>query len=401
MRCRFIPSLAQGCVQAPPSKSMAHRALFCAALAEGTSRIGPIAPSEDILATMDVLSALGAVFSYDGEYVTVLGTRQVRPVKNIVSCRESGSTLRFSVPLCLLSGDTITLTGAGRLLERPMGVYEDLCRKQNLRYEQTKEGITLCGKLIPGEYAVPGNISSQFITGLLLTLPLLPGDSVLRVTGQLESAAYLDMTLQVMADFGVHVYRKGNEFYIPGGSRYVSRDYTVEGDYSNAAFLDGLSLLGGDVQVLGLCEDSLQGDRVYHRMFKELQAGCPTLDIQNCPDLGPVLIILAAALNGAVLTGTSRLKLKESDRGAAMAAELRKCGIELVVEENRITVPGGSLCEPKEVICGHHDHRIVMAMSLLLSRLGGILEGAEAVRKSYPDYFNAISKLVIAVVEEY
>lgn len=400
MKCRYVPSVAAGHIQAPPSKSMAHRALFCAALADGTSRIGPIAPSEDMLATMDALSALGAAFAFDGEHVTVQGTSCIRAVKETVSCRESGSTLRFCLPLCLLSGDQITLTGAGRLMERPMGVYEALCRERGFLYRQSKEGITLCGELTPGEYAVPGNISSQFITGLLLALPLLPGDSVLRVTGQLESAAYIDMTLQAMADFGVEVDRKGNDFYISGGSRYQCREYTVEGDYSNAAMIDGFTLLGGQVRVDGLREDSLQGDRVYRTIYDALKNGCPTVDLKDCPDLGPVVIALAAALNGAVFTGTSRLKIKESDRGAAMAEELKKCGVDLMVEENRITVPGGRLCQPLETISGHNDHRIVMAMSLLLSRLGGQIEGAEAVRKSFPDYFDIIRKLGIEVIEE-
>lgn len=400
MRYRFAPSLAQGRVSVPPSKSMAHRALFCAALAEGESRIGPIAPSEDMLATMDVLSALGASFTRDGDFVHIQGTTCPEPSHLPVFCRESGSTLRFCVPLCLLSGKPVTLTGTGRLMQRPMGVYEALCREKGFLYSQTPEGITLCGKLQPGEYHIPGNISSQFVTGLLLALPLLPGNSILHVTGTMESAAYVDMTLQAMADFGVTVTRHGNVFYISGGCRYTPRNYTVEGDHSNAAFLDGFSLLGGDVQVEGLREDSLQGDRVYRQIYSALQAGCPTVDLADCPDLGPVVMALAAAKNGAVLTGTSRLKLKESDRGLAMAEELKKCGVHLSLEENRILVPGNSLQAPNDIIYGHNDHRIVMAMSLLLSRLGGVLDGAEAVRKSYPGFFTVIKKLGIEVMEE-
>ncbi len=400
MRCRFSPSLAQGTVQAPHSKSMAHRALFCAALAEGESRIGPVASSEDMLATMDALSALGASFTRDGDFVLVQGTDCLHPVRQTISCRESGSTLRFCVPLCLLSGKPVTLTGAGRLMQRPMGVYESLCGEKGFLYSHTPESITLCGTLRPGDYHIPGHVSSQFITGLLLALPLLSGDSILHVTGALESAAYVDMTLQVMADFGVAVSRCGNDFYIPGGHRYVNRNYTVEGDYSNAAFLEGFSLLGGTVQVDGLQEDSLQGDRVYRHIYSSLQEGCPTIDIKDCPDLGPVVIALAAAQNGATLTGTSRLKLKESDRGLAMAQELAKCGVHLTLEGNRILVPGGKLRTPESVISSHNDHRIVMAMSLLLSRLGGVLDGAEAVRKSYPDFFTVIKQLGIEVITE-
>ncbi|MBR2615609.1 MAG: 3-phosphoshikimate 1-carboxyvinyltransferase [Clostridia bacterium] len=379
---------------------MAHRALFCAALAEGESRVGPIADSEDMLATMGVLEGLGASFSRRGEDVLVRGCSVPKPVKERFFCRESGSTLRFAVPLFLLSGERVTLTGAGRLMERPLGVYETLCRKRGFFYEQKNGALTLCGVLSPGRYTVPGNVSSQFITGLLFALPLLSGDSELVITEGLESASYVDMTLVAMADFGVRVERRENVFFIPGGQRYLPRDYRVEGDFSNAAFLEGLGLLSGSVQVTGLREDSLQGDRVYRWLLPMLKEGCPEVDLRDCPDLGPVLMALAALEKGARFVGTARLKIKESDRGAAMAEELSKCGIDVVVEENTILVKAGTLRAPREVISGHNDHRIVMAMALVLSVVGGEIEGAEAVKKSYPDFFEAMKTLGIEVMEQ-
>lgn len=397
MKAIFTPSLARGSVVAPPSKSMGHRALFAAALGEGESFVSPIAPSEDMRATISALSALGAAFSPEGEGVRVTGMGFPHRVERVVNCRESGSTLRFVLPLCLLTGEEMLLTGAPRLLARPLSVYEALCREKGFLFQRTEEGILVCGKLASGEYAVPGNISSQFITGLLLALSLLPGESLLRVTGEMESAPYVDMTLSAMADFGVSIRKEGQEFFIPGSARYRGRDYTVEGDYSNAAFPDAFNLLGGSVSLLGLREDSLQGDAVYRRIYPRLQQGYGTFDLSQCPDLAPILFALAAALHGGEFTGTARLREKESDRGLAMKAELAKCGVHLTLEENRILVPGGCLKAPHSPLCGHNDHRIVMAMSVLLSRLGGEIHGAEAVTKSYPNFFETIQKLGIKV----
>ena len=212
------------------------------------------------------------------------------------------------------------------------------------------------------------------------------------------SRPYIEMTRQAQALYGVtSAWTDENTLRIPGGQRYRPVDSVVEGDWSNAAFLEGFCLLGGDVQVTGLKTDSLQGDKIYKEYYKRLQQGCPTLDIDQCPDLGPVLMALAAAGQGATLTGTRRLRIKESDRGAAMAEELAKLGVACRVEENTIFVPGGQLTAPARPLCGHNDHRVVMALSLLLSRTGGILEGAQAVRKSFPDFFERIRTLGIEV----
>lgn len=400
MKLEILPSLAKGSVTAPPSKSMAHRAMFCAAMAKGESVISPVSLSEDMGATADALSALGAEFVREGDKLRVRGFGFPRATGKTVDCRESGSTLRFVLPLCLLTGERIRLEGAERLFARPLSVYESLCREKGFLWEQGERGLTVCGKLLPGHYRVAGDVSSQFITGLLFALSLLEGESVLEITGQKESASYIDMTLSVMADFGAKVQAEENAYRIFGGAGYIPRAYTVEGDASNAAFLDAFSLLGGSVRVLGLREDSLQGDRVYRRLFEQMRHGNLEADLSDCPDLAPILIALAAAGQGAVFTGTRRLRIKESDRGLAMAEELKKCGVTLCLEENRIVVPGGMLKPPAEPVCGHNDHRIVMAMSVLLSRLGGVIEGAEAVAKSYPDFFEEIKKLGIEVIKK-
>jgi len=400
MTLTFTPSFAKGEISAPPSKSMAHRALISAALANGESRLSPIALSEDMLATMDCLAALGAEFQREGETVLVRGMEYPKNTGKALCCRESGSTLRFLLPLCLLTGEEFLLQGAPRLMERPLGVYEDLCREKGFLFERTGEGIRVAGKLSGGKYSVPGNISSQFITGLLFALSLLPEESSLEVTGGMESASYVDMTLSALSAFGAAVERRENTFFLSGKNSFQSRDFTVEGDFSNAAFLDAFNLVGGEVRVSGLSDVSLQGDRVYREIFPLLPKGSPTVDLSDCPDLAPVLFALAAYFHGGRFTGTARLRIKESDRGAAMAAELGKCGVELQVYENEIVVPDGKLTPPAEEIKSHNDHRIAMAMSVILSRIGGTLSGAEAVAKSYPDFYKAIKSLGIEVKEK-
>ena len=397
MTVNILPSLAVGSVSAPPSKSMAHRALVCGALSEG-SHIANLAASEDITATLSCLQALGAQVSPAETGIQIGGLNLFRvPEGAVLNCNESGSTLRFLLPLCLLSGQKITLTGTERLFSRPLSIYEDICREQGIFFSKTANSVTVCGKLKSGAYRVAGNISSQFITGLLFALPLLEGDSRLEVTGTFESASYIDLTLSALSHFGIRITRQDNVFIIPGSQRYQSADYTVEGDLSNAAFLEGFNLLGGNVCVQGIREDSLQGDRVYMQMFRALARGKKDFDLSDCPDLAPVMFALAAVCGGAVFTGTRRLKIKESDRAEAMAAELKKFGIASVIGENTVEIQKGTLSAPAEPLCSHNDHRIVMALSLLLSKTGGKIEGAQAVNKSYPDFFEVIQNLGIGM----
>lgn len=398
MRAVFKSSFAKGTVAAPPSKSMGHRMLLCAGLSGGPCTVTGIAPSQDMMATLDCLSAMGVEYDWQGDKVTLRGGDVFSGSKEVVSCRESGSTLRFFVPLFLLGKQKVTLTGSGRLMERPMGVYQQMCRERTLLYGQEGDKLYLRGPLQPGLYQIPGDVSSQFVSGLLFALPLLEAGSVISLIPPVASRPYIEMTRQVQKLFGVEsVWTDENTLRVFGGQRYEARDAVVEGDWSNAAFLEGFSLLGGEVSVAGLIENSLQGDKIYEEYYKMLQNGCPTLDIQQCPDLGPVLMALAAAGNGATLTGAHRLKLKESDRGAAMAEELLKMGVRCAVEDGTITVPGGQLRAPEVPLNGHNDHRVVMALSLLLSRVGGEIQGAQAVGKSFPDFFDCIRTLGIQV----
>ena len=384
-----------GTVQAPPSKSMAHRLLIGAGLAKGVSIIHNVDPSQDILATIDCLQALGATVKLDGTTATVTGANP-KIAKNLtLPCRESGSTLRFMIPLCLLSEHPNTLVGSPRLLERPQTVYEELCKEKGWLFEKNDQAIRVAGPLQGGHYTLAGNVSSQFITGLLYAMPLTGQDSTITLTGVVESRSYIDLTLQALNQFGIDATWFNSHTLQVKAGQYTPQTLTVEGDYSNAAFLDALSLLGGDVTVTGLDPHSLQGDKIYKQDFPALKEGCPTISLKNCPDLGPVYMAMAAAFHGGVFTNTARLKIKESDRGTAMAMELEKFGVSVTVEDNRITVHSSPLQTPTEPLCGHNDHRIVMALSLLCTVTGGEIQGAEAVTKSFPDYFERIQLLGI------
>lgn len=383
---------------APPSKSMAHRMIVCAGLAQGTSVIRNVDPSQDILATIDCMKALGAQISYEDRCVTAQGTdlRQSGG-KETLPCRECGSTLRFLIPAALMSGNKYSFSGSGKLFERPLTVYEKICAEQGLYYEPGENGLEVAGRLSAGEYEIPGNISSQFISGLLFVLPLLEKDSVIKLIPPVESRPYIGMTMQALEMFGIRTFWEDEcRIRVPGGQEYRPCDGSVEGDFSNAAFFEALNLTGGEVTVEGLNEDSLQGDKIYRQHLKRIEEGYARIDLADCPDLGPVLIAAAAMRHGAEFTGTRRLRIKESDRGLAMKQELKKMDIEVETSDNEIRVGAGPR-KPLEILNGHNDHRIVMALAVMLTQTGGSISGAEAVRKSLPDFWTRLKELGVQV----
>ena len=401
MKIKIGKSIARGEIKAPPSKSYAHRLLICAALAGNGSSVKGISDSEDMGATLDCISALGAEFTKEENSVKFNKAELSADGKELY-CRESGSTMRFFIPIVLALGGKAKLYGTKRLLERGFSVYEGICEEQNIVLEYDDRYLALEGKLTSGEFTVKGNISSQFISGLMFALPLLKGDSVIRVTEKLESRPYVDITIDALKKFGIEINEiENNVFYIKGNQKYIPCDTVVEGDYSNSAFLDAFNVLGGDVSVLGLNPDSIQGDKAYVSIFKELSLGCPTVDISSCPDLGPVVFALAAVKNGACVKGTARLRIKESDRCEAMACELKKLGGVVEISENSVKIePITELKSPEETLYGHNDHRIVMALSVISSLFGAKIDGCEAVAKSYPDFFDTVSSLGIEVEQK-
>lgn len=398
MKLRILPGRAHGTVAAPPSKSAAHRLLLAAALARGESRIHGISESEDMRATLGCLPALGATFLREGTTVTVSGGGEPPAVRRF-PCGESGSTLRFCIPLALTGGEAV-FEGTERLFARGIGVYETAFAGKGILMEKAAKRITLRGVLPPGNYEIPGNVSSQFATGLLFALPRLAGGSTLTVRPPVESRPYIDLTTDVLGHFGVTVHETApGVFQIPGGQFYMPGEHTAEGDWSNAAPLLALTELGGNVCVTGLDGNSRQGDRVFPALAEKLRTPGAEIDVSACPDLAPVLFALAALQHGGDFTGTARLRIKESDRAGSMKEELARCGVRVEIGENRVTV-SGSAHAPQTPFSAHNDHRIVMALSLLCTRFGGEIEGAEALNKSYPTYAADLRRLGLEVQDE-
>ena len=413
------PARIGGTVSAPPSKSMAHRAVLCSALAKGTSHIENLEVSKDISATLAAAGQLCARVESGPADVLVEGLGHFRPVFGPVDCCESGSTLRFLIPLASLTGQSITFVGRGRLMERPQSVYETLYREQNLHFEQANGQLTVAGSLRSGEYTLAGNVSSQFISGLLFALPLLAGDSTLHLVPPVESRSYIEMTRAAQAAFGVTSHwLDDTTLCIPGGQQYHPRDYIVEGDYSQAAFLAVLGAVKGGITLTGLAAETLQGDaaildilRRCGAKFTRTEAGLVfeqaplhgvDIDLADCPDLGPVLMVLGLLCEGTtVIRNAERLRIKESDRIAAMEAELRACGGVLSSEGGTITVQGCKprLHAPEAPLSGHNDHRVVMSLTVLAlaADIPLAINEAEAVQKSWPHFFDALKPLGVEV----
>ena len=413
------PARIGGTVSVPPSKSMAHRAVLCSALAKGTSHIENLEFSKDISATLAAAGQLCARVESGPADVLVEGLGHFRPVFGPVDCCESGSTLRFLIPLASLTGQSITFVGRGRLMERPQSVYETLYREQNLHFEQANGQLTVAGSLRSGEYTLAGNVSSQFISGLLFALPLLAGDSTLHLIPPVESRSYIEMTRAAQAAFGVTSHwLDDTTLCIPGGQQYHPRDYIVEGDYSQAAFLAVLGAVKGGITLTGLAAETLQGDaaildilRRCGAKFTRTEAGLVfeqaplhgvDIDLADCPDLGPVLMVLGLLCEGTtVIRNAERLRIKESDRIAAMEAELRACGGVLSSEGGTITVQGCKprLHAPEAPLSGHNDHRVVMSLTVLAlaADIPLAINEAEAVQKSWPHFFDALKPLGVEV----
>lgn len=428
MRVKIEKSTAEGAVIAPPSKSLAHRLMIACALSQNGGKVVGISDSEDMAATLDCIKVLGITsqkngdtvmfkrerentetdennsktqgFANDGNGVYANGKNNAYAVgdclKNakVFDCRESGSTLRFFLPIAAAFFDKAVFVGSKRLLERGVEVYEKALGEKGVKVVCDGEKIVLSGRLGSGIYTLRGDVSSQYVSGLLFALPLLCGDSEVRVLPPVESRAYIDLTVDVLKKAGIEIVEKEeNVFSIKGNQRYVGGEYVVEGDWSNGAMLLALNELGGNVEVVGLDENSVQGDKVCKTIFKELNENKAVIDLANCPDLAPIAFCMAAVKEGATFVGTRRLKIKESDRAQAMAQELAKFGIDVEVRENEVVIHKNDIKTPNCAICGHNDHRIVMACSILLSTVGGVIDGAEAVKKSFPNFFETIGKL--------
>ncbi len=415
MKARIEPDFkAQGEVVIPASKSLSHRALIAAGLADGTSRITNLVDNEDTRATINCLKKLGATFEENGNELIVHGIHDFKHYdESVVDCNESGSTLRFLIPIFSLTNKRVTFTGHGKLMLRPQTVYEKIFKNNHLGFTQKDGTLKIKGALKSGIYNVQGNISSQFITGLLFTLPMLDGDSAIAITPPYESKSYVGLTEDVLELAGIKFHDTGTLITIPGNQKYQPIEMRVEGDDSQAAFFGALALITGqDIHIQNIRHDSRQGDHAFLSILEAMGGTCEEteggysihggnlkgteIDLEDCPDLGPVLFALASQCEGkTVFRHCDRLRIKESDRIACMEEELRKLGCTIWSENGTVTVEGKSTVEGNVTLNGHNDHRIVMALTVLSSIAAGpvTIMGAEAINKSYPDFFKDYQKV--------
>ncbi|WP_238901308.1 3-phosphoshikimate 1-carboxyvinyltransferase [Clostridium sp. YIM B02500] len=420
---KIYPGKLSGEVKIPPSKSMAHRAVICAALGDGVSKVTNIDYSDDIIATIEAMSALGAKITKKEDYLEVYGINSQENIEansvkrdRTIDCNESGSTLRFLVPIAALFEGVNRFVGRGNLGKRPLDTYYKIFDKQGIKYSY-KEGILDLkteGKLKAGEFKMEGNISSQFITGLLFTLPLLDGDSKIIITTKMESKGYIDLTLRAIKDFGVEIINNNyEEFIIKGNQIYKSIDYRVEGDYSQAAFFFCADALSNDVVLNDLKLDSLQGDKevidILERMGLELNGKnnglignindglkATVIDGSQCPDIIPVVSLVAALSEGTTeIINAGRLRIKECDRLAAVTSELNKLGAKIIEKEEGLIIEGVKELKGNVEVWSHKDHRIAMTMAIAstMCKEPIILKDYECVSKSYPQFWDDFKNL--------
>ena len=398
MDIRITPQMLKGKILVPPSKSISHRALIAAALADGESKIYNLLDCVDITdATIGALTALGAEIEQCDGYTRVKGIGKA-PTEAYIDCHESGSTLRFIMPIAAALGCRSSFDGTANLPNRPITPYFDQFEKHGVKFLTTKMPYVTEGKLTGGVYEIAGNISSQFITGFLFALSLLEEDSVIKITSPLESKPYIDLTIDAMKAFGVTVEEGENEYRIKGGQKYIPCDYTVEADMSQAAFFCVAKALGAELDIPGLNYNSLQGDREILRITDEFMKTGKAFDVNasQIPDLVPVLTVLGCFAEGtSYIRGCERLRIKESDRLAVTSEELNKLGANVRVENgDMLVIEGMKMLKGGECDC-HTDHRIPMSLAVASQRCENavVLRGAECVSKSYPTFFEDFRKL--------
>lgn len=422
---KIYPSKLKGEVKIPPSKSMAHRAIICAALSDKLCRIDNIDYSDDIIATIDAMKSLGAIITKGKDYVDVVGIyKYIQNTQNnrLIDCNESGSTLRFLVPISLLFEGSSKFIGRGNLGKRPLTTYYNIFEKQNIEYsyEKDKLNLEIKGKLKGGTFEVEGNVSSQFISGLLFALPLLKEDSKIIITTEMESISYVDLTLKVMEDFGIKIINNNyKEFIVKGNQKYEGRNYRVEGDYSQGAFFLSADAIGNEIVCNDLCISSLQGDKEVINILKKMNVDIMVkgnniegkkkkklkstyIDGSQCPDIIPVLTSVAALAKGRTeIVNVGRLRIKECDRLAAITCELNKLGANITEKEDSIIVDGVDELEGGVEVWSHKDHRIAMTLAIVSSKCNKpiIIKDYDCVSKSYPKFFEDFEKLGGITVE--
>jgi 3-phosphoshikimate 1-carboxyvinyltransferase len=415
------PGPLSGTVVIPPSKSMTHRAIIAASLAKGKSVIHNAAANDDIAATITAMSKIGVKIVSNGSQLIVNGvSRIVVSDDNFFDCNESGSTLRFIIPILALSKEKIVFTGKPGLMKRPISAYDTICREHGLNYQQTEKAIMVSGSLTAGVYVVPGAVSSQFVTGLMFALPLLRGDSEIRIQGPLESKEYVDMTIDILWRFGIAIEERGSSYLIRGNQSYVATGVQIESDHSQMAFFAAAGVLSGDIFCKGVNPVSLQPDRRIISVIAAMKGqyeirdggilfrrSClqgTTIDVSQCPDIGPIIAVLGACAEGVtVIDNAQRLRFKESNRLQTTQDVLKAFGVDVEATDSSLIIHGRPVLEAG-VIDAAPDHRIVMSAVIAATRCQKqvLIRHAEAVNKSYPGFFADFKMVggIITVLED-
>lgn len=406
---KIIPTPLEGSVDIVSSKSLSHRYVLAAALAEGKSKIENILDSDDLVATKNALVGLGAKIKDD----VIIGSK-VKKVADTIDCFESGSTIRFLIPVAMLQEEPVTFIGKNQLPFRTQAMYEEIF-KDNYQFDHPKDRwlpLTVSGPLKGGTYPLRGDVSSQFITGLLYALPLAPNDSEIVLTSHLESVGYVDLTLDVLKKFGIKIIPTPTGYKIPGNQVYQPGNYKVEGDFSGAAFFVAAGLLSGPITLNNLNHESLQGDKAIidiaqqmggkikktedgYKVYPSKLKGV-TVDVGQIPDLGPILMVLGALAEGTmIIENAARLRIKESDRLEAMVSNLTKIGAQIKVDGDRVEITGQKTLKGGKEVSSFKDHRIAMAMAMASIRCEEpiIIDDETVVSKSYPNFFDSFTKL--------
>lgn len=407
---KILPCNLQGSLQVPTSKSITHRALICAAMSRDVMTIRDPNMSEDCLATLNALKKLGVRCTVENESIIMDALILKNPIDDIY-CGESASTLRFLIPLLGVLGLKARLSMSKKLFERPISVYLDVLSNAGMKFEVAENQLVVSDKLRPGKFFIPGDISSQFVSGLLMALPFLEKESEIHLTSPLQSKPYVDITLDVMKHFGVKV-NVGNDMWKVCPSKYVASPYTVEGDWSAAAVHVAAGIFSGPITLTGLRLNSKQGDRAIIDIAEQMGASIQCdeskiciakshlkgvrIDAKNIPDLVPIICVLAAAAKGkTVIENISRLRLKESDRIHAMVSNLKRLGVKVQAGQNEIRIEGQDKFCGDVTLDGFNDHRIVMAMAIAALKADGsvYITDANSVCKSYPSFWSDYRKL--------
>ena len=413
MRVIITPNKLKGDVVIPPSKSLSHRAIIAAGLAKGESKISNIIYSKDILATISAMRSLGVEIKEFDDYLIIKGNKLKR-VNDVIDANESGSTIRFIIPIALTVDEKITFVGHNNLVNRPLDTFFEIFDNQNIKYEHEDKYLPLkvYNGIKPGVFNIRGDVSSQFITGLLYALPLLDGDSIINITTDLESKGYIDLTLDVLKMFGVNVINENyKKFIVKGNQEYKPFDYEVEGDYSQAAFFLEANMLGAEINLLKMNKDSNQGDKKILDDIKDFGGKLEfkdnklvlvekslkpaTIDFSQSPDLGPALTVLASLIPGrSNFINAKRLRIKECDRITCMKEEIEKLGGNIKELPDGMIINGvnrfhGGVCD------SHNDHRVVMSLAMATLVMDGdlVIENCEAINKSFPHFFKLFESL--------